>query len=306
MFNTYSEQLSITERYDNVDIRVLKYFLSVVNEQNVTKAAKALHISQPALSRQLQNLEDELGTKLFERGNRYIHLTEEGTYLANRAKEITTLFDKTEANFHKDKIISGEIYIGCGETESMLLIVKAIKQLTTAYPDVKINLYSGNADDLTEKLDKGILDFGLVIEPTNKQKYNFLNLPTKDKWGILVTAKSQLAEKSNIQPADLENVPLIISQQTLVDNQLSSWLGKNLSTYNIVATYNLLYNASLLVKENIGVALCLDKIINTTDTDLKFIPLSPSLESSLNFIWKKDSVLSNASNKLLEFLSNQD
>ncbi len=188
----------------------------------------------------------------------------------------------------------------------MLLIVKAIKQLTTAYPDVKINLYSGNADDLTEKLDKGILDFGLVIEPTNKQKYNFLNLPTKDKWGILVNAKSQLAEKSNIQPADLENVPLIISQQTLVDNQLSSWLGKNLSTYNIVATYNLLYNASLLVKENIGVALCLDKIINTTDTDLKFIPLSPSLESSLNFIWKKDSVLSNASNKLLEFLSNQD
>ncbi|MEM5608075.1 LysR family transcriptional regulator [Bacillus toyonensis] len=225
-----------------------------------------MHLSQPTLSRQLNNLEEELGTTLFVRGNRKITLTDEGMFLLDRAKEIVDLVEKTAANFNQQsEIISGEIHIGAGETEAMQFIAQTIKKLLPITLTLNFIYISGNADDITTKLDSGLLDFGIVIEPANKQKYDYLKLPATDVWGVLMRKDSPLVEKAYIHPTDLLNTPLIISRQTAVSNELSGWLGKEIESLNVISTYNLLYNASLLVKENIGYALCIDKLINTSE-----------------------------------------
>lgn len=287
-----------------VEIRVLRYFISVANEESISAAAKQLHLSQPTLSRQLKDLETELDTALFIRGNRKISLTEQGKYLLKRAKEIVALADKTEANLKDSKEIkSGEVYIGGGETEAMHLIAKTLKELLTDYPGIRFHLYSGNADDIKNKLDSGLLDFGVVIEPTDKQKYEYVQLPAKDTWGVLMCKDSPLADKQFISPVDLIDKPLFISRQTTVSNELAGWFGQNIENLNVVATYNLLYNAALMVEEGIGYALCLDKLINTSgNSKLCFRPLQPNLEANLNIIWKKNQVFSNAANAFLNQL----
>ncbi|KAB2440831.1 LysR family transcriptional regulator [Bacillus luti] len=289
-----------------MEIRVLRYFISVANEESISAAAKQLHLSQPTLSRQLKDLETELDTALFIRGNRKISLTEQGKYLLKRAKEIVALADKTEANLKDSKeIISGEVYIGGGETEAMHLIAKTLKELRTDYPGIRFHLYSGNADDIKSKLDSGLLDFGIVIEPTDKQKYEYVQLPAKDTWGVLMCKDSLLADKQFISPVDLIDKPLFISRQTTVSNELAGWFGQNIENLNVVATYNLLYNAALMVEEGIGYALCLDKLINTSgNSKLCFRPLHPNLEANLNIIWKKNQVFSNAANAFLNQLRN--
>ncbi|HDR8128689.1 MULTISPECIES: LysR family transcriptional regulator [Bacillus cereus group] len=287
-----------------MDIRVLRYFIAVATQENISAAANALHLSQPTLSRQLNNLEEELGTTLFVRGNRKITLTDEGMFLLDRAKEIVDLVEKTEANFNqKSEIISGEIHIGAGETEAMQFIAQTIKKVVSHHPNIKFHLYSGNADDITTKLDSGLLDFGIVIEPANKQKYDYLKLPATDVWGVLMRKDSPLAEKAYIHPTDLLNKPLIISRQTAVSNELSGWLGEEIENLNVIGTYNLLYNASLLVKENIGYALCIDKLMNTSEeSTLCFRPLSPKLEAGLNILWKKHQTFSSATKIFLTYL----
>ena len=287
-----------------MDIRVLRYFIAVATQENISAAANALHLSQPTLSRQLNNLEEELGTILFVRGNRKITLTDEGMFLLDRAKEIVDLVEKTEANFNQEsEIISGEIHIGAGETEAMQFIAQTIKKVVAHHPNIKFHLYSGNADDITTKLDSGLLDFGIVIEPANKQKYDYLKLPATDVWGVLMRKDSPLAEKAYIHPTDLLNKPLIISRQTAVSNELSGWLGEEIENLNVISTYNLLYNASLLVKENIGYALCIDKLINTSEeSTLCFRPLSPKLEAGLNILWKKHQTFSSATKIFLTYL----
>lgn len=287
-----------------MDIRVLRYFIAVATQENISAAANALHLSQPTLSRQLNNLEEELGTTLFVRGNRKITLTDEGMFLLDRAKEIVDLVEKTEANFNqKSEIISGEIQIGAGETEAMQFIAQTIKKVVAHHPNIKFHLYSGNADDITTKLDSGLLDFGIVIEPANKQKYDYLKLPATDVWGVLMRKDSPLAEKAYIHPTDLLNKPLIISRQTAVSNELSGWLGEEIENLNVIGTYNLLYNASLLVKENIGYALCIDKLMNTSEeSTLCFRPLSPKLEAGLNILWKKHQTFSSATKIFLTYL----
>lgn len=287
-----------------MDIRVLRYFIAVATQENISAAANALHLSQPTLSRQLNNLEEELGTTLFVRGNRKITLTDEGMFLLDRAKEIVDLVEKTEANFNqKSEIISGEIHIGAGETEAMQFIAQTIKKVVAHHPNIKFHLYSGNADDITTKLDNGLLDFGIVIEPANKQKYDYLKLPATDVWGVLMRKDSPLAEKAYIHPTDLLNKPLIISRQTAVSNELSGWLGEEIENLNVIGTYNLLYNASLLVKENIGYALCIDKLMNTSEeSTLCFRPLSPKLEAGLNILWKKHQTFSSATKIFLTYM----
>ncbi|ARX67009.1 MULTISPECIES: LysR family transcriptional regulator [Bacillus] len=287
-----------------MDIRVLRYFIAVATQENISAAANALHLSQPTLSRQLNNLEEELGTTLFVRGNRKITLTDEGMFLLDRAKEIVDLVEKTEANFNqKSEIISGEIHIGAGETEAMQFIAQTIKKVVAHHPNIKFHLYSGNADDITTKLDSGLLDFGIVIEPANKQKYDYLKLPATDVWGVLMRKDSPLAEKAYIHPTDLLNKPLIISRQTAVSNELSGWLGEEIENLNVIGTYNLLYNASLLVKENIGYALCIDKLMNTSEeSTLCFRPLSPKLEAGLNILWKKHQTFSSATKIFLTYM----
>ncbi|WP_010529504.1 LysR family transcriptional regulator [Lentibacillus jeotgali] len=289
-----------------MEIRVLRYFMTVANQESISAAASYLHLSQPTLSRQLNDLEKELGTTLFIRGSRKISLTDEGVFLLEKAKEIVELVDKTEANFNQPAdIISGEIYIGGGETEGMQIIAKTLNEVLTDHPSIKFHVYSGNADDVTAKIDSGLLDFGVVIEPLDKQKYDYIKLPATDIWGVLMLRTSPLADKPFIQPEDLIDKPLITSRQTAVSNELAGWFGQEMENLTITGSYNLLYNASLMVKEDIGYALCIDRIINTSgDSDLCFRRLSPKLEAGLNIIWKKHQVFSSAANKFLSQLRN--
>lgn len=289
-----------------MELRTLKYFLTVAKEENISKAANVLHLTQPTLSRQLMDLENELGIKLFIRGNRKVQLTDEGKLLCKRAEEIMTLVDKTEQELnHSDTIINGDIYIGGGETDAIRLIAKTAQHLQRKYPNIKYHIFSGNADDVTERLDKGLLDFGILIEPTDLTKYEHLQIPTTDTWGLLMRKDSNLASKQTITPKDLKHIPLIISRQSLVDETISNWLEESSKNLNIIVTYNLIFNASLMVEEGMGYALCLDKLVNTTgDCELCFKPLSPPLESKLSIVWKKNQVLSKASQKFLQALEN--
>lgn len=285
-----------------MDLRVLTYFLTVARERTISQAAKILHVSQPTLSKQLKELEEELGVQLFIRGNREITLTEDGVYLQNRGNEILSLVTTTTANLQKNKVISGDLSIGGGETQVFQWISLIFKELVKEYPDITIHLYSGNADDVKEKIDKGLLDFGLVIDPVDKQTYDYVRLPLADHWGILINENHPLATQAAITPDILVDQPLLISNQSLVDNQLAEWLGGNLENFHVVGTYNLLYNASLLVKESDMVALCIDGIINTKDAGLVFVPFSPSLTAPITIIWKKNQVFSNVAKLFLEKL----
>ena len=271
-----------------MELRVLRYFLAVASEETISGASELLHISQPTLSRQLMDLEKELGEQLFIRGNRKITLTQEGIFFRKRAQEIIDLVDKTQSEFNSNKeLISGNISIGCGETDAMKLIAKIAHNLQQKYPNIKYNIFSGNADAVIDKLDKGLIDFGILIEPADISKYDFLKLPVKDTWGVLM------------------NLPIITSNQTMVSSEFTKWLGKDFQELNIVSTYNLVFNASLLVEEGMGYALCLDKLINTTgDSSLCFRPLYPPLEANLNVVWKKHQVFSKASEKFLNLMTN--
>lgn len=285
-----------------MDFRVLNYFLTVAQEKTISKAAESLHLSQPTLSKQLKELEEELGVQLFTRGNREITLTEDGQYLVNRGKEILSLVDTTITNLSSKEAISGELVIGGGETKAMQFIAENIRLLSKEHPDLKIRLYSGNADDVSEKMNKGIIDFGIVIDPVEKKKYDYLRLPRTDYWGLLVHKNHPIAKKKVILPKDLKSLSLFVSNQSLVDDQIGEWLGVNLDSLQIIGTYNLLYNASIMVQEGVGCALCIDGIINTQGTDLCFIPLKPDLEAGLNIIWKKNSLLSKAASAFLSFI----
>lgn len=285
-----------------MDIRVLRYFLAVAREETINGAANYLHVSQPTLSRQLMDLEEELGKQLFIRGNRRITLTEAGLFLRKRAQEIVDLIDKTEDEFHApDEIVSGEVYIGGGETQAIRHIAQIARELQMENPQIRYHLYSGNGDDVTERLDKGLLDFGVLIEPVDVSKYDFLRIPAKDSWGLLMRRDSPLAQKETITAADFADIPLLVSRQTMVGPMFSQWLGYDMSQLNIVATYNLLYNASIMVDEGVGYALTLDRIINTSgESNLCFTPLHPSLDVGLVIVWKKYQVFSRAAEKFLK------
>lgn len=275
-----------------MEIRVLKYFLAIIREQSINRAAESLYLSQPSLSRQIQNLEEELGKQLLIRGTkgtRKITLTEEGMILKKRAEEILNLIEKTENEISlSDNIIAGDVYIGAGETDAVRLLAKIAKEIQSNYPDIHYHISSGNAEFVLEQLDKGLIDFGLVFGNVDSKKYNSLKLSSKDTWGVLMRKDSELSHKKYITPKDLYDKPLIISHQRNQGGDFSSWLNCNLEKLNIVATYNLLFNASLLVDEGLGYAIVLDKIINTGDnSNLCFRPLEPAVEAELSFIWKK-------------------
>lgn len=287
-----------------MELRVLKYFLVVATERNISNAAKILYVSQPALSKQLKNLEDELGVTLFKRGNRNITLTEDGVYFLTKTKEILSLVDTTVANLTQENVTGGEINIGAGESVQLENIFKIIGKMMEEYPNIKTNITSGNADEMLLKLDNGTLDFAIIFGFVDKSKYEHLSLPWYDKWGLLVRKDNFLAKKDFITPKDLENVPLIISKQTNVESFLASWIGKSIENFNVVGTFNLLYNASLMARQNIGSVLCFDGIINTSESDLKFIPLKPELRTEMSIIWKKNHTLSNIVKKFLENLKN--
>ena len=291
-----------------MEIRVLKYFLAVAREGSITGAANSLHLTQPTLTRQLQSLEKELNKKLLIRGKYKVTLTKEGMLLRKRAQEIVDMVEKTEAEFQSiSETITGDIYIGGGETDSMKYIADIIKQLQEEYPKIKFHIYSGNAEDVTEKLDKGLLDFGVLIQPIDLSKYDSLSLPRKDIWGVIMRKDSPLAKNNVIKLNDLLDVPLLASRQMSPkyskESGFLSWVGDKFETLNIVATYNLVYNAAVMVKAGIGCAVTLDKLADTSvDSQLCFRPLSPKLESGLDIVWKKNQVFSSAAKIFLEKL----
>ena len=289
-----------------MELRVLEYFLAVAREQNITAAAESLHLSQPALSRQLREMEEKLGKQLLIRGvkgSRKVILTEEGMILRKRAEEILSLVRRTENEItQSDETIAGNVFIGTGETETVRLFAKVAKKLQQKYPDIRYHISSGNAEHVLEYLDKGLIDFGLLFTEIDSQKYEAIPVPIKDTWGVLMRKDSPLAEKEVIHPEDLWDKPLIVSHQKGDDRYLNQWLQREESELHIVATYNLLFNASLLVDEGLGYALCYDKLINTKGSNLCFRPFSPGLEARGFIVWKKYQVFSKAANIFLQCL----
>lgn len=286
-----------------MELRVLRYFLAVAREQNITAAAERLYLSQPTLSKQLMDLEKELGKKLFIRGNRKITLTEEGEFLRRHAQEIIDLTDKTESAFRQsDESITGDIYIGCGETEGMRMLVKAMKKLHETYPDIHYHMYSGNDEDVAERLEKGLVDFGLFVGNTNLEKYNYLKLPYSDTWGLLMRNDHPLAEKQSITPMDIQNIPILCSRQALEQNELSGWLGYDSKQLNIFSTHNLIRNVIIMVQEGLGCAISLSDLVNTNGTNLVFRPFEPTIKAELLLAWKKYQVFSKAAECFLKKL----
>ena len=288
-----------------MELRVLRYFLAVAREGTIVRAAKFLHVTQPTLSRQLQDLEEELGQQLFLRSNRSITLTPEGMFLRKRAEEILEIVNRTESDFNAmGENIGGSVHIGGGESRAMKLIAETIRELRADYPDIRYNLYSGNAEDVMERLDKGILDFGILIQPVDISKYDCITLPVKDLWGVVMRRESPLAAKQSVTLGDLRELPLICSRidvrRSAVKNACAGWFGKSFEKLNIVATYNLIYNAALLVEAGVGYALSLDGLVDATGNHaLCFRPLEPTLESGLNIVWKKYQVFSKAAEVFL-------
>ncbi len=289
-----------------MELRLLEYFLAVAREQNITAAAESLHISQPALSTQLKAMETELGKQLLIRGvkgSRKVILTEEGMILRKRAEEILSLMRRTEEEIsNSNETIAGNVFIGTGETEIVRLFAKVAKKLQQKYPDIRYHISSGNAEHVLDYLDKGLIDFGLLFAKIDSQKYETIPVPIKDTWGVLMRRDSPLAEKETICPEDLWDKPLIVSHQKGDDVYLNRWLGREEKELNIVATYNLVFNASLLVDEGLGYALCYDKLINTQGSNLCFRPFSPHLNAHGFIVWKKYQIFSKAANVFLQSL----
>ncbi len=285
-----------------MELRELRYFLAVAREQSITRAARFLYIAQPSLSKQMQNLEKEVGKQLFVRGARKITLTETGMLLKKRAEELLELYGKTEAELSAPQSgIAGDIYIGGGESRVVRTVAAAANAMQREYPSVRFHFFSGDASDVTEKLDQGLIDFGILVGLGDLSDYEALRLPLTDRWGVLMRRDSPLAAKEFITPEDLADVPLICSQQALRPGSLiDRWFGGNTDRLNVRATYNLLYNASLLVMEGMGYAMGLANLINTENTALCFKPLSPSVEPHLDLVWKKYAVFSKASELFLD------
>ncbi|AEV95831.1 LysR family transcriptional regulator [Pediococcus claussenii] len=287
-----------------MELRVLKYFQTVVVEKNITRAALQLHVSQPTISRQLQSLESELETSLFERGHKNIQLTSAGEYFYNQVNQILSLADKTIENLQQDTVISGIINIGSAEARSFLLVAQTIRNVQRKYPNINFEITSTNADVAHHNLTSGIFDFGIVLDINIGDDFDFISLPGASRWGILAPINSKIAQQDTVSLQDLLSLKLIISSQTKIKVAINEWFETNIADdLNIVATYNLLYNASLLVAAGVGYALCIDGIVNTNQSQLRFIPLSPNITSTSSLIWVKNRDLSPTAKVFLDQLT---
>lgn len=284
-----------------MEFRVLQYFLAVTREQSISGAAEALHLSQPTLSRQIRDMEEELGKQLFIRSNRKITLTEEGMILRKRAEEITELVKKAQNEIAmSDETIAGDISIGAGETDGIRYLARAAHSLQSEYPLIHFHIISGDKTSVLEELDRGLIDFALLFDEIDDSKYERLPLPCEDTYGIMMRRDDPLADKDIITAADLQNKPLIVSRQLLHDSLLETLLQYGEKKPDIAATYSLLFNGSLMVEEGIGYAICLDGIINVTgDSSLCFRPLSPSIKPNMYLTWKKYQIFTKANEKFL-------
>ena len=289
-----------------MELRVLKYFVEAARDENITKAAARLHVSQSSLTRQLHNLEEEIGKKLYTRSNYKINLTPEGLLLKKHAQEMIELEEKILLDF-KDLSgdISGVVYIGAGETVGMALIGKILKNLINNYPKIKYRMISADREGVSEKLDRGLIDFGVFVGKVNLAKYNYKILDYADRWGVLVLKDDMLALKGFAEPEDLLNRNLLASYQAIAENEFESWLGYEAEKLNIIGLHNLIYNGAVMAREGLGILLTIEGIINTDfNSDFRFVPLKPEINARLALAWKKDAAFSKAAQKFLEFANN--
>ncbi|MDO5789909.1 MAG: LysR family transcriptional regulator [Eggerthella sp.] len=290
-----------------MELRTLRYFLAVAREENMTEAANVLHVTQPTLSRQIADLERELGVELFERTNRSCMLTSDGMRLRQRAEEIISLVEQTEGELADRELgIAGNIRIGAGETRAMQVVLGAFADVRRDYPGVTCELYTGNADAVEERLERGLLDFALVIEPVNLEKYEWIRMPNANRVGLAVSADGPWGALEVATPADVAKMPLLISSRTsnkAVD--LVSWSGGAFSfdELDVVGSFDLIGNASHLVRSGVACAMGIDHLLQVDDaSDLRFIPLEPSLEIASFVIWKKYRLRSRACEEFLQRL----
>ena len=286
-----------------MELRVLRYFLAVVREENILRASEVLHITQPSLSRQLTQLEEELGAKLFERGNRKITLTDAGMLLRRRAEELVALADKTETEFAElngGDDVSGIISIGSGELSAVSELAKIIKAFGEKHPNISFNFYSGNADNIKAQIDDGLLDFALLLEPVEIEKYDYLRMPVAEHWVAVIPRQSPLTDKQYITPRDLSDKPLILPSRDKVKSELANWFGSAFNEKNVFSSNNLINNAALLVEQGLGYALAVEGSVSLYGNDRVCIKrLYPDLVSTSVITWKKHQPMSNATTKFL-------
>lgn len=284
-----------------MELRVLKYFLMAAREENITKAANLLHVTQPTLSRQLMQLEEELGVKLFQRSNHSIILTEDGMLLKRRAQEIVSLAEKTEREFqNRGEELAGEIAIGCGETGNMSFLSERMAEFRRKHPLVRFQIHSAGADDIKERMEKGLSDIGLLMEPVDIGRYEFIRMPGREQWGVLVREDSPLAGRTSVAPEDLLRTPLIMVKREQVQLELANWFGDVYESLEIAATYNLLLNAMNMVRHGVGAALCFR--LDGDYSGLSFVPFEPRLEAGAVLAWKKAQTVSTATGEFIRFI----
>ena len=283
-----------------MDIRVLEYYLIVAREESITKAAAILHVTQPTLSRQLMQLEEELQVKLFNRTSHSVVLTEDGLLFKRRAQEIVALSEKTKRDFIRgNRELSGEIGIGCVEFRSIQIIAQIMKEFKKEHPFVTFQIYSGNSSNIKERIESGILDIGVILDYVDIRKYEYVRIPLSEEWGVLVREDSPLAAMEYVTPEDIRELPLIISERSMRDNELADWIGKKYEDLNIVSTYNLMYNAAIMVANGMGVAGCIKLDCRYEGT--RFVPARPSVKNNSVFAWKKALSQSQAVSSFIEF-----
>lgn len=287
-----------------MEIRVLRYFLTVVREEGINRAAEVLHITQPTLSRQLSQLEEEVGVKLFHRGAKKITLTSEGILLRRRAEEILALVDRTERELiEQDALIEGRIVIGCGELAAVQVLSELIESFREKYPQVTYDLFTGNADLVKEQMEKGLIDIGVLLEPIDMDKFDFIRLTGKERWGVLMRPDDPLAAKEAISPKDLEGLSLILPRRTNVRNELSNWFGESLKNTQILFTSNLSTNGAIMVEKGLACSLVIEGSVPFCDKEkIAYRPLSPELTSNSVLAWKKHQPFSLAASKFIEHM----
>lgn len=286
-----------------MELRTMRYFLAVAREENMTRAAELLHVTQPTLSKQLKSLEDELGKKLFIRHSFHIELTEEGVLLRKRAEDLVSMADKITTEFLSlDDVLGGEIYFGLAESYQIRYLAAEIKALKKNYPDLRYHITSGDTEQVTEKLDRGVIDFAVLAEEPNTEKYHYLTFPKADVWGVVMPEDCPLAEKQSISVDDLTGLPLFCSEQGW-SKDIVKWCGNKIDKLHLEGSFRLSYNGSLFVKEGLGYLLTFEYLINTSpNSGLVFRPLTPKLETKLYFTWKKYQIFTPIAEKMLEKL----
>ena len=289
-----------------MELRTMRYFLAVAREENMTRAAELLHVTQPTLSKQLKVLEDELGKKLFTRHSFSIQLTEEGSLLRKRAEDLVKMADKITTEFLAlDDTLGGDVYFGMAESYQIRHLASAIRQFKSTFSDMRYHITSGDTEQVTEKLDKGVIDFAVLAEEPSAAKYHFLAFPEADLWGVVMKADSPLADKQTVCADDLAGLPLFCSEQGW-NHDISRWCGNKLDELHLEGSFRLSYNGSLFVKEGLGYLLTFQHLIDTTPASgLVFRPLSPILETKIYLIWKKYQVFTPIAERLLEYLKDK-